>query len=228
MARLTFHGHATCSIVTEDGIHLVIDPFFEGNPLCPTPLAEVAAHYILATHGHRDHIRDLVPLARRTGATVISSHELVGWAESQGVEATHAMSIGGAFTFPFGRVKLTPALHGTANEGPGGQAFPTMPAGLLLELGEGQRVYHAGDTALLMDMQLLRDQVDLALLPIGDNYTMGPADAVRAIEFIRPRIVVPVHYDTFPVIEQDAGAFRDLVGDRARVEILTPGASMPF
>lgn len=228
MAQLTFHGHATCSIVTEDGIHLVIDPFFEGNPLCPTPLAEVAAHYILATHGHGDHIGDLVPLARRTGATVISSHELVGWAESQGVEATHGMSIGGAFTFPFGRVKLTPALHGTANEGPGGQAFPTMPAGLLLDLGEAQRVYHAGDTALLMDMQLLRDQVDLALLPIGDNYTMGPADAVRAIEFIRPRVVVPIHYDTFPVVEQDAGAFRDLVGDRARVEILTPGASMPF
>lgn len=226
MARLTFHGHATCSITTDDGTRLVIDPFFEGNPLCTTSPDEVDADYVLATHGHGDHIGDLIPLARRTGATVIATHELVNWAASRGVEKHHGMSIGGAFDFPFGRVKLTPALHGTKNEGEGGEAFPTMPAGLLLELGPGQRLYHAGDTALLMDMQLLRGRVDVALLPIGDNYTMGPEDAVRAIEFIEPRVVVPIHYDTFPVIEQDTDAFRALVGDRARVEVLAPGESL--
>jgi L-ascorbate metabolism protein UlaG (beta-lactamase superfamily) len=228
MARLTFHGHATCSIVTDDGTRLVIDPFFEGNPRCSTSVDDVEADYVLATHAHGDHIGDLVPLAKRTGATVIATHELVSWAVSRGIEKHHGMSIGGAYAFPFGRVKLTPALHGTRNEGEGGAAFPTMPAGILLDLGSGQRVYHAGDTALLTDMQLLRGQVDLALLPIGDNYTMGPDDAVRAIEFIEPRVVVPIHYDTFPVIEQDAEAFRALVGDRATVEILAPGAGLDF
>lgn len=228
MARLTFHGHATCSILTDDGTRLVIDPYFEGNPLCPTALAEVEADYVLATHGHGDHIGDLIPLATRTGATVIATHELVNWAASQGVEKHHGMSIGGTHGFPFGRVKLTAALHGTRNEGEGGDAFPTMPAGIVLDLGTGQRLYHAGDTALLTDMQLLRGQVDIALLPIGDNYTMGPADAVRAIEFIEPRVVVPIHYDTFPIIEQDANTFRRLVGDRATVEVLAPGASLEF
>ncbi len=228
MARLTFHGHATCSITTDDGTRLVIDPYFEGNPACSTSLDEIDADYVLATHAHGDHIEDLIPLATRTGATVIATHELVGWAASRGVEKHHGMSIGGAHTFPFGRVKLTPALHGTKNEGEGGEAFPTMPAGILIDFGPGQRLYHAGDTALLTDMQLLRRQVDVALLPIGDNYTMGPADAVRAVEFIEPRVVVPIHYDTFPVIEQDAEAFRALVGERATVEILAPGASLEF
>jgi L-ascorbate metabolism protein UlaG (beta-lactamase superfamily) len=130
--------------------------------------------------------------------------------------------------YPFGYVKMTPALHGGMLELPGGEAFTTVPGGFLLELDGGQRVYIAGDTALLMEMQLLKGRVDLAVLPIGDRFTMGPQDAVRAIEFIEPKVVIPCHYDTWPPIEQDAGAFAAAVGDRARVEALKPGASFAF
>lgn len=232
MATLTFHGHATCSLELDDGTKLVFDPFFEGNPACDVTAEDVEADYILVSHGHGDHIGDLLPLARRTGATVISSHELVSWLGTHGIENTHGMSIGGGHAFPFGYVKLTPALHGTRNEGEGGEAFPTMPAGLLVKPNRGKRVYHAGDTALLNDFQLLRGHVDVALLPIGDNYTMGPDDAVRAVGFIEPEIVVPIHYDTFPPIEQDAGAFRDQVheqiDDEVDVRILEPGATTGF
>ena len=232
MATLTFHGHATCSLELDDGTKLVIDPFFEGNPMCDVTVEDVEADYILVTHAHGDHIGDLIPLARKTGAKVISTHELVSWLGTHGIENTHGMSIGGGYHFPFGYLKLTPALHGSKNEGPGGEAFPTIPAGILVKPNEGKRVYHAGDTALLNDFQLLRGHVDVALLPIGDNYTMGPDDAVRAVGFIEPELVIPIHYNTFPPIEQDAGAFRDQVhakvDDEIQVEILVPGASVSF
>ena len=228
MAIITWHGHATCSIETDDGIRLVIDPFFGDNPACDISVDDVEADFILATHGHGDHIGDLIPLARRTGAKVISSHELVSWLGTHGVENVHGMSIGGGFSVPFGHVKMTPALHGTRNEGPGGEAFPTMPGGFLITLTGGKRIHHAGDTALLMDMQLLRGKVDVALLPIGDNYTMGPEDAVRAIDFIQPKVVIPIHYDTWPPIAQDTGAFTTLVGDRAHVEVLDSGGRYEF
>jgi L-ascorbate metabolism protein UlaG (beta-lactamase superfamily) len=228
MAKLTFHGHATCTLETDDGIKLVIDPFFEGNPACTTAPADVDADFILVSHAHGDHIGDLIPIAKRTGAQVISSHELVTWLATQGVDNGHGMSIGGAFDFPFGSVKLTPAEHGARNEGPGGGEYPTTPAGLLIKLEGGKSVYHAGDTALLMDMQLLKGQVDVALLPIGDNYTMGPDDAVRAVEFIEPDVVIPIHYNTFPPIRQDPEAFKAKVGGRARVEIVEPGGTYEF
>ncbi|MDT8340718.1 MAG: metal-dependent hydrolase [Longimicrobiales bacterium] len=225
MATLTFHGHATCSVVTDDGTRLVIDPFFGDNPSCAHTVDEVEADWILATHGHADHIADAVPLARRTGATVISTVEVVSWLGTQGLEKLHGMNIGGAHDFPFGRVKLVHAIHGGMVQGEGGAPFTTPCAGLVLEL-DGRRLYHAGDTALTMDMQLLRGRVDVALLPIGDNFTMGPEDAVRAVEFIEPEVVVPIHYGTWPVIEQDPEAFARRVGDRARVAVLKPGESL--
>ncbi|MEJ2204109.1 MAG: metal-dependent hydrolase [Gemmatimonadota bacterium] len=228
MATLTYHGHSTCSIVTDGGATIVIDPFFEGNPACGTSVDDVEADFILVTHAHGDHMADLIPLAKRTGALVISSHELVSWLATHGVGNTHGMSIGGGYTFPFGYAKMTPAAHGAKNEGPGGEGYPTTPAGFLINLEGGKRVYHAGDTALLMDMQLLKGQVDLALLPIGDNYTMGPADAVRAVGFIEPKTVVPIHYNTFPPISQDPEAFRAAVGSAAHVEIVAPGGSYEF
>ena len=225
MAKLTWHGHATCSIETNDGQRIVIDPFFDGNPACDVSAADVEADFILCTHAHGDHIGDLLPLAKRTGALVISSHELVSWAGKQGVANVHGMSIGGGHTFPFGYAKMTPAVHGSKNEGPGGEAYPTTPGGFLIRLEGDKSVYHAGDTGLIMDMQLLKGQVDVALLPIGDNYTMGPEDAARAVEMIEPEVVIPIHYDTFPPIRQDPEAFRAAVGERARVEVLAPGGT---
>jgi L-ascorbate metabolism protein UlaG (beta-lactamase superfamily) len=227
MATLTYHGHATFSIETDGGKHLVIDPFFGDNPSCETSVDDVSADFILLTHGHYDHVADAVPLAKRTGATVIASHEIAKYMEGQGL-TTSPHHIGGGVQYPFGYVKMTPALHGGMLELPGGEAFTTVPAGFLLELDGGQRVYLAGDTALLMEMQLLKGRVDIAVLPIGDRYTMGPQDALRAVEFIEPKVVIPCHYNTWPPIEQDSAAFATAVGDRARVEALKPGATFHF
>jgi L-ascorbate metabolism protein UlaG (beta-lactamase superfamily) len=227
MPKLTFHGHATCSLETEDGVHLVIDPFFGDNPACDVSVADVEADFILITHGHYDHVADAVALAERTGATVIATFEIASYMESKGLTAS-PQHIGGGVSYPFGYVKLTAALHGGVLNLPGGEASTSLPAGLLIHFSGGQRFHHAGDTALLMDMQLLKGQVDVAMLPIGDRFTMGPADAVRAVEFIEPKVVIPIHYDTWPPIEQDAEAFKAAVGDRAEVEIMAPGDTYAF
>lgn len=227
MATLTWHGHATCSIETDDGTRLVIDPFFDDNPMTELTADEVEADYILVTHGHFDHFADCIPLAKRTGATVVSTFEIVAFCEEQGVEHGHGMNIGGGFDFPFGRVKMTPALHTGSVAGDESGTHTTDCGGFLLTLGD-TRLYHAGDTALIMDLQLLKGQVDIALLPIGDNFTMGPQDAARAVEFIEPDVVIPIHYGTWPVIEQDPEHFRELVGSTARVEVLAPGGRWTF
>lgn len=227
MATLTFHGHAACDVVTDDGTRLVIDPFFTGNPASDVAEDQVEADWILVTHGHADHLGDTIRLAQRTGATVVSTVEVVSYLKARGVERTHGMNIGGARDFPFGRVKLVHAIHGGMVEGEGAGAYTTPCAGILLTV-DGRRLYHAGDTALTMDMQLLKGRVDVALLPIGDNFTMGPEDAARAVEFIEPEIVVPIHYNTWPVIAQDPAEFARLVGDRSTVKILEPGDSLPL
>ncbi len=226
MAKLTYHGHSTFSLETGEGTRIVIDPWFEGSPVADMGLDEVdGVDYVFCTHGHSDHFADAIPLAKRTGATLVSTFEIAMFADSKEVENVHPMHIGGGFDFPFGRVKMTAALHGGQVHGDETGEWTTVPGGFLFDV-DGTRIYHAGDTALLMDMQLLRDQVDLALLPIGDNFTMGPEDAVRAIDFIRPSQVVPIHYDTFDLIRQDASAFAREVGDRAGVEILGAGDAL--
>jgi len=227
MARLTWHGHSCFSLETDEGTRVLFDPWLDDNPKADIKADDVERlDYILVSHGHWDHFADCVKLAKRTGATVVSTFELVAFAQKQGAENGHGMNIGGGFNFPFGRVKLTPALHTGSVHGDDEGAFTSEPSGFLVTLSSGTRLYHAGDTALITDMQLLRGQVDVALLPIGDNFTMGPEDAARAVEFIEPRTVVPMHYDTFPVIEQDPEEFRRRVGDRARVEVLRPGGSL--
>jgi L-ascorbate metabolism protein UlaG (beta-lactamase superfamily) len=223
MSKLTFHGHATFSLLTGDGARIVIDPWFDENPVADRKADEIRdLDYIFCTHGHTDHFADAVALARRTGAQLVSTFEIVSFVQTQGVENVHPMHIGGGFRFPFGRVKMTAALHGGQVHGDETGQFTTVPGGFLFHLDDC-RLYHAGDTALLWDMRLLDGEVDVALLPIGDNFTMGPEDAVRAVEFISPKVVVPMHYDTFPPIEQDPDDFRRKVGDRARVEIMAPG-----
>jgi L-ascorbate metabolism protein UlaG (beta-lactamase superfamily) len=227
MAKLTFYGHATFGLETDDGTRLVIDPFFGDNPACDVSVDDVAADFILLTHGHYDHVADAIPLSEKTGATIIASYEIAAYMEDKG-RPVSPQHIGGGVDYPFGYVKMTPALHGGKLDLPGGEAFTTVPGGFLVNLASGQRFYHAGDTGLLTDMQLLKGMVDVAVLPIGDRFTMGPADAVRAVAFIAPDVVIPCHYNTWAPIEQDVRAFVAAVGDRAHVEVMAPGALFEF
>ncbi len=230
MGALTYHGHACVEIEADDGTRILIDPFLSDNPLADVGPEhfEDRLDYLLLTHGHFDHVGDAWRVLRATDATLVATFEIVSYAqERQGVENAHPLHIGGGFDFPFGRVKLTPALHGGQVAGEGAEGYTTLPAGLLVRV-DGTRIYHAGDTALLTDMQLLRGQVDIALLPIGDNFTMGPEDAARAVEMIEPRVVIPIHYDTFEVIRQDPESFRERVGSAAEVAVLSPGGSYEF
>jgi len=221
MLTLTFHGHA-CFTLEADGRRVIIDPFLTGNPAADIPVARLPkVDAVLLSHGHGDHLGDAIPLAKRDGATIVATAELAGFCGQHGA-VVHAMHIGGAHQFPFGRVKLVPAFHGGAVNGDATGQFTTNPCGLVVTMG-GKSVYHCGDTGLTLEMQLLADRVDAMLVPIGDNYTMGIEDAVRAVEFVRPRAVVPMHYDTFAVIKADPEQFKQQVGDRARVVVLAPG-----
>lgn len=228
MARLTWHGHSTFTLETDEGLRIMFDPYLDENPRADIRVDDVEdLDYILVSHGHFDHFRDAIPLARKTGATILGTFEIISFCEQQGVKNVHSLHIGGGHHFPFGYAKMTPALHGGQVDGDEQGTFTTVPGGWWLDM-TGKRLYHAGDTALLTDMQLLKGRVDVALLPIGDNYTMGPEDAARAVDFIEPRVVIPMHYSTWEPIEQDPNAFRDLVGDRAEVVILDPGDSYNF
>lgn len=229
MARLTWHGHSCFELVTADDTRILFDPWLDDNPVADIGADQIERlDWILVSHGHFDHFDDAIPLAKRTGATLVSSFEIAAFAGTKGVEKTHGMSIGGGYTFPFGYAKMTPALHGPNVSGDDSGAYSAMPGGWLIDLTDGKRLYHAGDTALITDMQLLQGRVDIALLPIGDNFTMGPEDAARAVEMIRPKVVIPMHYNTFELIEQDPEDFRRRVGGNAEVVILEPGGVYDF
>lgn len=205
---LKYYGHATFT-ADADGTQLVIDPFFApNNPMAPeeATAATISADYMLITHGHGDHIADAVSIAKRTGCTVITNFEIGNWLSDQGVENVHQMHLGGGYDFSFGRVKLTIAHHGSGL--PDG-SYGGNPAGFLIHFNDGTDVYFAGDTALTYDMRLIGEAggVDVAALPIGDNFTMGPDDAVTAAQFVKAKRVIPIHYDTFPPIQQDPEAF---------------------
>jgi len=225
MATLTYHGHSCFHLVTDEGARILFDPWLDDNPKADISADDIGdLDYILVSHGHFDHYQDCLPIARRTGATVISTFEVISHLESKGYENGHGMNIGGGYDFPFGRLKLTIAHHtGFIEEG-----FYAAPCGLLLHLEGGQRLYNAGDTALTLDMKLLEGEVDVALLPIGDNFTMGPADAARAVEFTGAKTAIPMHYGTFPPIDVDPQEFVRAVGDRANVQVMEPGDTFDF
>jgi L-ascorbate metabolism protein UlaG (beta-lactamase superfamily) len=222
----TWYGHATLGLET-GGYHILIDPFFRGNPAASTTYDKVKADFILVSHGHGDHVGDAVEIAKRTGALVISNAEIAGWMSGKGVRS-HGQHIGGGYHHPFGYLKLTFALHGSAlPDGSNGG----NPTGFLLTLPDGEKIYMAQDTGLFGDMKLIGDEsIHLAILPIGDNYTMGPDDALRAVELLRPRHVVPIHYNTFDLIAQDPYTWAERVRAQtpAVVHVLKPGESVSF
>ena len=198
--KITFYGHASLEIET-GGKKLLFDPFISHNELAKAiDVNALRPDYILLSHGHGDHIADLETIQKNSGAKVICIADIAGWLGNKGITNVHAMNFGGGFNFDFGRVKMVYALHSSSM--PDG-AYGGNPAGFVI-YAEGKKIYYAGDTALTYDMKLLADEnLDLAILPIGDNYTMGADDAIKACGFIGCKNVIGMHYDTFPVIVID-------------------------
>ena len=217
--KLQFLGHA-CFLL-DDGAHKVLtDPFLTGNALAAAAADQVEADFIFVTHGHSDHTGDAQAIAQRTGATVCCTVDLADGVFGPAGVRVQVGNLGGTIPMPFGSAKFFQAIHGSGVPG-------CLSCGFIFEMG-GKKIYHAGDTALMTDMALLAEEdIDVALLPIGDVFPIGPADALRAVKMIRPKLVVPMHYDTFPPIAQDPAAFADAVQAAGfQAKVLRPGESL--
>lgn len=218
--NLTFYGHA-CFQLTQGSSSIVIDPFLSDNPFKTATPEQIECTHILISHGHFDHLGDAITIAKRTGATIVSTAEIAAMCGEQGCK-THAMHIGGKHSFEFGYIRITQAFHGAG--APGGHA-----CGFIVNF-YGKTVYHTGDTGIFGDMQLLGrlESIDCALVPIGDNFTMGPSDAVEAVSMLAPKMAIPMHYNTWPLIAQDPASFKQQVENRLNipVHIVNPGETI--
>lgn len=209
--KVSFHGHSVVQVQTNDKT-ILIDPFISGNEACDLDANTVKADVILLTHGHNDHVGDTIEIAKRNGSLVVAPNELAVYLGFKGLN-THPMHIGGAHEFDFGKVKYTQAFHGSSfTEEDNTIVYTGMPGGILLTI-DGKTIYHVGDTGLFTDLKMIGDMndIDIAFVPIGDNFTMGPKDALIAADWIKAKVVVPVHYNTFPVIKQDPEVFASKV-----------------
>ena len=221
---LRWLGHA-CWMVAAPGNTILLDPFLNDSPTAPVKADGVKPDFVLVSHGHFDHVGDAATVAKNSGATVVANYEICEWLGKQGVKNTQPMNLGGAIDLPFGRVKMTIAHHSSVlPDGAGGG----NPCGFLLKLADGT-IYFACDTALFYDMKLIGAAgVDLAVLPIGDRFTMGPDDALEAVKLIGPKRVVPSHYNTWPPIAQDAAAWAARVKAETKTEpvVVAPGGTL--
>ncbi len=208
--KLTYLGHS--AVMIEEGqFKGIIDPFITGNPLAQISADDLSGiTHIFVTHGHGDHIGDTVDIAKKTGALIVANHEISAYLDKFKLR-THAMHIGGRTKFDFGRVKMTNALHGSGISENGNMIYGGNPCGFVIEIN-GKKIYHAGDTGLTLDMKLLENEnIDVAFLPIGGNFTMDLDDAVTAADFIKAKNVVPIHYNTFDLIKADPDEYKNKV-----------------
>jgi L-ascorbate metabolism protein UlaG (beta-lactamase superfamily) len=222
--RVIYHGHANVEIHSGEN-RIQIDPFYSGNPLADVPADKVNPTHILLTHAHGDHVGDAVALAQRTRAPVVANYEMCMYLARRGAPIVIPINHGGAAPFPWGRATMTIAFHTSSFED---GTYGGQPAGFVVEIG-GKAIYHAGDTALFGDMKLIGElfKLDLACLPMGDCFTMGPAAAFKAAQFLGARMVLPMHYNTFPPIQQDVAKFlAELKAAGMEGRSLQPGESL--
>ncbi|MEO3945492.1 metal-dependent hydrolase [Gorillibacterium sp. CAU 1737] len=223
--NIRFHGHACVQLTDGNGRSVIIDPFLSGNGMATVEAKDIHVDYVLLTHGHGDHIADAADIAKRCEAEVVATPELAGYIGQSGAK-TVGMNLGGTYRTPFASFKMVQAFHSSSVTGEDGlPVYMGMPAGFLIEM-DGRTILHAGDTALFGDMRLIgeRHNIDVAFLPIGDHFTMGPEDAAVAAEWLKAKIVVPIHFNTFPPIRQNPEDFLGMLRERdIRGKILQPG-----
>lgn len=223
--KITYYSHS-CFMIETASARLLVDPFLTGNPKAEVKAGDVRCDYILVSHGHDDHTGDALGIAKANDATIVANYEIAEYFGARGAKV-HGMNPGGAHVFPFGRIKLTLAHHTSSLNAGLNPIYMGVPCGIIIE-ADGKRIYHAGDTALFLDMQLIgRGGLDVAMLPIGDNYTMGPEDALDALDFLKPKVAVPMHYDTWPAIAQKPELFAEQAKARGHeVRVLRAGQAL--